>query len=70
MFKRLGIRMQSPLWGVAASILFVAALLAVLFFFDAHEQVLRLLKWFEAQGAWAPLLVILIMAAVVVLVFP
>ena len=70
MLKRLGIRMKSPLWSVAASILFVAALLAVLIYFDAHEQVLRLLEWFEAQGAWAPLLVILIMAGVVLLVLP
>jgi len=68
--KRLGIRMQSPLWSVAAGILFVAALLAVLIYFDAHEQVLRLLWWFDAQGAWAPLLFILIMATVVVLVLP
>ncbi|MDZ7581671.1 MAG: TVP38/TMEM64 family protein [Deltaproteobacteria bacterium] len=50
--------------------LFVAALLALLIHFGAHEQVLRLLKWFDAQGAWAPLLFILIMAAVVVLVLP
>lgn len=70
MLKRLGIRMQSPLWSVAAGILFVAALLAVLIYFDAHEQVLRLLWWFDAQGAWAPLLFILIMATVVVLVLP
>lgn len=70
MLKRLSLRMQSPLWSVAASILFVAALLAVLIYFDAHEQVLRLLKWFDAQGDWAPMLVILIMAVVVVLVLP
>lgn len=62
--------MQSPLLGVAASVLFVAGLLALLVYFGAHEQVLRLLMWFEAQGAWAPLLFILIMAAVVVLVLP
>ena len=68
--KQLGIRMNSPLWGVATSIAFVAALLAVLIYFGVHEQVLRLLIWFEAQGAWAPLLFILIMAAVVVLVLP
>ncbi|MGK2943575.1 MAG: TVP38/TMEM64 family protein [Desulfuromonadales bacterium] len=70
MLKRLGMHMQSPLWGVAASILFVAALLALLIHFGVHEQVLRLLMWFDAQGAWAPLLFILIMAAVVVLVLP
>jgi uncharacterized membrane protein YdjX (TVP38/TMEM64 family) len=68
--KRLGTRLQSPLWAIAASILFVAALLVPLIHFGAHEQVLRLLRWFEAQGAWAPLLFILIMAAVVVLVLP
>jgi len=49
---------------------FVAALVAALIHFDAHEQVLRLLGWFDAQGAWAPLLFILLMAAVVVLVLP
>jgi uncharacterized membrane protein YdjX (TVP38/TMEM64 family) len=61
---------KSPLWGIAASILFVAAALAVLVYFGAHEQVIRLLTWFDTQGAWAPLLFILIMAAVVVLVLP
>lgn len=63
-------RFQSPLWGIAASILFVAALLVLLVRFGVHEQVLHLLQWFDAQGAWAPLLFILIMAAVVVLVLP
>ncbi len=70
MFKQLGIHLQSPLLGVAASVLFVAGLLALLIYFGAYEQVLRLLMWFESQGAWAPLFFILIMAAVVVLVLP
>lgn len=61
---------KSPLWAIAASILLVALILAILVYFDAHEQVLRLLLWFEAQGAWAPLLFTLIMALVVVLVLP
>ena len=61
---------RPPLWGLAASILFVAAVLGVLVYFDVHEQVIDLLQWFEAQGAWAPLLFILIMAAVVVLLLP
>lgn len=65
-----GKRIQSPLWGIAVSVLFVAAVLALLVYFGAHEQVLRLLQWFDAQGAWAPLLFILIMVAVVVLVLP
>lgn len=68
--KQIGSSMRSPLWGIAASILFVAAILAVLVYFGVHEEVTRLLRWFDAQGAWAPLLFILIMAAVVVLVLP
>ncbi|HEY0720466.1 MAG TPA: TVP38/TMEM64 family protein [Gammaproteobacteria bacterium] len=63
-------RIQSPLWGIAASILFVAAILAVLLYFGVDKQVIQLLQWFDTQGAWAPLLFILIMAAVVVLVLP
>lgn len=63
-------RLRSPLWGIAASILFVAALLAVLIHFGAHERILRLLAWFDEQGAWTSLLFVLIMAAVVVLVLP
>ncbi len=61
---------NSPLWGIVASILFVAAILAVLIYFGVDEQVIILLQWFDTQGAWAPLLFILIMAAVVVLVLP
>lgn len=68
--NRLGTRLQSPLWGIAASILIVAALLALLIHFGAHEHVLQLLTWFEAQDAWAPLLFVLLMAAVVVLLLP
>lgn len=65
-----GSRLKSPLWGITAGILFVAVLVALLIHFDAHGQVLLLLGWFDAQGAWAPLLFILLMAAVVVLVLP
>lgn len=61
---------QSPLWGIAASILFVALALALLIHFGIDKQVIRLLHWFKAQGVWAPLLFILIMAAVVVLILP
>lgn len=61
---------QSPLLGIGASILIVAVILGVLVHFGAHEQILRLLKWFDAQGAWVSLLFILTMAAVVVLVLP
>lgn len=56
--------------GIAISILFVASVLGVLIYYDAHEEVLRLLEWVDAQGARAPLLCILIMTLVVVLVLP
>lgn len=55
---------------IAIGVLFVAAVLAVLIHYDAHEQVLRLLEWMDAQGPWALLLFTLIMALVVVLVLP
>lgn len=63
-------RIKSPLWGIVASVLFIATILALLIHYDVHEQVLDLLQWFDAQGAWASLLFILIMAVVVVLVLP
>ncbi|MBS3803602.1 MAG: TVP38/TMEM64 family protein [Oleiphilaceae bacterium] len=61
---------KSPLLGVAASILFVGAVLAVLYAFGIHERVVELLRWFEAQGAWAAALFIVLMAAVMVLLLP
>jgi uncharacterized membrane protein YdjX (TVP38/TMEM64 family) len=68
--KRPRIGMQSPLMGLAAGLLFVTAIVAALIYFGAQEQVLRMLRWFDAQGAWAPLLFILLMAAAVVLLLP
>lgn len=62
--------MHSPLLGMAGSILFVAILLVLLVHFGAHEKVVDLLEWFDAQGPWVPLLFILLMAAVVVLLLP
>lgn len=56
--------------GIIVSIVFVAAVLGILLLFGIDEQVLSLLSWVEAQGAWAPMLFILIMAAVVVLLLP
>lgn len=63
-------RFKSPLWAMLASILFVAALVGALVYFNVHEQLLVLLRWVEAQGMWAATLFILIMAAVVVLLLP
>jgi uncharacterized membrane protein YdjX (TVP38/TMEM64 family) len=55
---------------MAASMLFVAAILAVLVYFEVHEQVVDLLEWVEEQGAWASVLFVLVMALVVVLLLP
>ena len=63
-------REPSFAWSIVVGILFVACVLAVLVYFDAHDQVLQFLKWLDAQGAWAPVLFTLIMALVVVLVLP
>ncbi|TCK18648.1 putative membrane protein YdjX (TVP38/TMEM64 family) [Thiogranum longum] len=61
---------SSAIWGIIASIVFVTVVVGVLLLFDIDDQVLRLLAWLDAQGAWASLLFILIMALVVVLLLP
>ena len=60
----------SPLWSVLAGSLLVACIVALLLYLDAREQVVLLLNWVNAQGLWAPLLFIAIMAAVVLLLLP
>lgn len=57
-------------WSIVAGILFVGCVLAVLIYFDVHDQVFDFLSWLDAQGAWAPVLFTLIMALVVILVLP
>jgi uncharacterized membrane protein YdjX (TVP38/TMEM64 family) len=57
-------------WGLIVSVLFVTAILGALLLFGVDEQVLRLLTWLDAQGPWASLLFMLIIAAVVVLLLP
>ncbi|MBV2130930.1 TVP38/TMEM64 family protein [Arsukibacterium indicum] len=61
---------KKALLGMAGSVLFVGVVLGLLVFFGIHTEVLKLLEWFKQQGAWAPLLFMLIMAAVVVLLLP
>jgi len=68
--KRLRNSILSPFWGIATSLLFVAAILTILIFFGIHEQVIQLLEWFVTLGAWAPLFFILVMGAVTVLLLP
>jgi uncharacterized membrane protein YdjX (TVP38/TMEM64 family) len=62
---------QIPLSGYfGGSILLVGAVVALLVYFGAHQQVLHLLTWFDEQGAWAGLLFTLLMALVVVFLMP
>lgn len=61
---------KSAVWGVAGSLLFVAVVLAILVYFGVHEKVLELLQWFKQQGAWAPVLFMVIMALVVIFLLP
>ncbi len=62
--------LASPLLAMAASISTVAVILAVLVFFDVHEYVLILLQWTDAQGVWAGLMVIGLLAVIVVFILP
>ena len=48
-------RLGSPLWGILASIGFVAATLVVLMYLDIHRQLVGGLHWVDAQGVWAAL---------------
>jgi uncharacterized membrane protein YdjX (TVP38/TMEM64 family) len=52
------------------TVVLVMAGLAVFFHLDLDKHALRFLEWLELQGAWAPLLFILVDALVVVLVLP
>ena len=50
--------------------LVAATALGLLILFDAHEQVLQLLHWLDAQGGRALVMFVLIMALVMVLLLP
>jgi uncharacterized membrane protein YdjX (TVP38/TMEM64 family) len=56
--------------GVAGSAAFVATFVSVLIYFDLQREIVALLEWLDAQGAWAPTLFALILAATVVLLLP
>lgn len=61
---------KSPVVGMLASIAFVGVILAILYSLGIHEQVLVMLQWFEAQGAWAAVLFVLLMTITVVALLP
>ena len=52
------------------TVVLVMAGVALLFHFDLDEHVVPFLEWLKSQGAWAPLIFILVDALVVVLVLP
>jgi uncharacterized membrane protein YdjX (TVP38/TMEM64 family) len=70
LFSSAKIMFRSPWLGMVASISFVTLILAVLVYFNVHEQVVALLEWFQVHGAWASVLFILVMALAVVLLMP
>lgn len=55
---------------IVFSIVFVAAVVAVMLYFDTDKEVLNLLLWLESRGMSALLWFVLIMALVVVLLLP
>lgn len=55
---------------IAASVLFVGLVLGALIYFDAREEVFELFAWLEAQGAWGPVLFVLIKMLAVVFLLP
>lgn len=63
-------RLQSPVWAIAASLLFVGLLLLVLVQFDAHTKLVELLEWIDRQGVMAVVWFVLLMAAIVVFLLP
>lgn len=63
-------RAVSPLQGIIARAVFMAALLAILLYFDIHHTLIDLLHWVDAQAIWGPVLLVLLMALVVALVLP
>jgi len=58
------------LWMILASTLLVAALLGVMFYFDAQTHVVALLSWLDDKGPWAFVIFIVIDILVIVLLLP
>ncbi|MDH5526497.1 MAG: TVP38/TMEM64 family protein [Nitrospirota bacterium] len=60
----------SAAWGIAASVLVVAALVGVLLLFDLDKQIVPLLNRLQGMGAWAPFLFVVLMAGAVLFLLP
>ena len=67
---RLSANRRAPLLVFAGSVLFVTAIIAVSWYFGIQRDLVALLEWVQAQGAWSVLIFVLIMALVVVLLMP
>ncbi|WP_166267958.1 TVP38/TMEM64 family protein [Marinobacter caseinilyticus] len=61
---------HSPTLALLGSVLVVGVILAILYSLGMHQQVVSLLQWFDDQGAWAAVLFVLVMAAVMLLLLP
>lgn len=60
----------SPLLWIAGSALGVGLLVAALYAFGVHHQIVALLQWIDRQGAWAAVLFIVLMALAMLLLLP
>ncbi|MDH3693202.1 MAG: TVP38/TMEM64 family protein [Gammaproteobacteria bacterium] len=60
----------SIVWGIAASCLFVAGLLALLFHFGLQDRVVELLRWIDSIKPWGPVVFILLVMLVVIFLLP
>lgn len=61
---------QSPALWMGASIVGVGLVVGLLYAFGVHQQVVALLRWFDAQGIWAAVLFVAIMVLAMVLLLP
>lgn len=61
---------KSPFLWLAGSIAGVGLIIGLLYALGVHQQIVDLLRWFDAQGVWAAVLFIGIMVLATLLLFP
>jgi uncharacterized membrane protein YdjX (TVP38/TMEM64 family) len=62
--------LKSSLTGIIGGLAVFGIIIGVLIYFDVHLKLIELLEWIDAQGAWAAVLFIIVMALVVVFILP